>query len=64
MAGTFSLNTAGIPNLTQVLVALYDGTVYDFQAQKVGSSVTVADPRKQAAIRAVKIGATPVHTEV
>jgi hypothetical protein len=54
MAGNFSLNTAAHPTLSQVLVALSDGTVFDYKAQQAAGKVDLAaNPIKQAAARNV-----------
>lgn len=54
MAGNFSLNTAAHPTLSQVLVALSDGSVFDYKAQQAAGVVNLtADARKQAAVRNV-----------
>lgn len=65
MAGTFSLNTAGIPGLVQVTFAFSDGAIFDFVSQQASGHVVVSDVLKQQVARSIKgTGGVVVFTEV
>jgi hypothetical protein len=53
MANVISLNKTDHPTLTQLLVNTPTG-LFDFIAQQSGGTVTVTDPAKKAAIKAIK----------
>lgn len=64
MAGTFSLNTGGIPTLLNVETTFDGGAYFDFNALKSGSTVVDANVSHQAALRSIKLTGTSVFTEV
>lgn len=65
MARKFSLNTAGIPTLKQVLVAVPSGTIYDHKVRETTGVVTLsaAEENDAATVRKHEIGGVKTLTE-
>lgn len=51
MAHKYKLNTVGIPGITQVLLALPDGKLFDFLVQQVTGAVTLENARDETEIK-------------
>lgn len=65
MARKFSLNTAQVTGLSQVLMAVPSGKVYDHKAREVTGVVTLAESEENDAVQVRKLeqGGHKVLTE-